>query len=137
MKAMADCIEVWEGITNSNGSHELLELERLVKNKSPILTPTTSPAQPSPRVAKPVPRVDNKTNENKRITRSIQRTMHGSNRFRGCRCQHPSKERNRSMSEQQLKAKNEENAGGARHRAKTVLPCHQTHHLQTRGTIRR
>ena len=71
MNAMAICIEAWKGIANSNGSHELRELERLVENKSPTSTPATSPMQPSQRVAQPALRVDNKTNENKRITRSM------------------------------------------------------------------
>ena len=70
MTAMAECINAWKGITNSDGSRELRELERLVENKAPTSTPTTSPVQPSPRVIQPVPRVNNENNE-KRITRSM------------------------------------------------------------------
>ena len=70
MKAMADCINAWKGITNSDGSLEMRELEKLVETKAPTSTPTTSPTQPSPRVDQSVPRVDNETSE-KRITRSM------------------------------------------------------------------
>ena len=52
MQAMADCIEAWKGITNSNGKHELIELERLVENKLPTSIPTTSLMQPPPRAGK-------------------------------------------------------------------------------------
>ena len=75
---MVDCIEAWKGITitGSNGKHKLSELERLVENKSPTATPTTSPTQSPPRVAQPVPRVDDKSMRIKKSCQGKAREKH-------------------------------------------------------------